>query len=220
MLHPIAMSPPVLICDFDGTLTTLDVGDELCEHFADPEWREIDAQWLRGEISLPEAQKRMWSLVRATPEELVGRALEVGELRPGAEALFEAAAKGRIELVIASGGFDLYIDALLGERRTHVSAKYHNRLVPRQGGFEPVFAEGLGCARCAVCKRRVVEARGGSGRRLAFCGDGSSDRCAAGVAPELFAVTGGMLERHCAAEGIAHTAFEDFDQVLAQLLRE
>lgn len=207
------MGPPVLICDFDGTLTTVDVGDALCERFAPPAWRDVDEQWLRGELSLPEAQRRMWSMVRASPEELVGHAREVGALRPGAEELFEAAREGKCELVIASGGFDLYIDALLGGRVEAVRAKYHNRLVPEGAGVRPVFAEDLGCDRCAVCKGRVVDRHLAPGRRLVFVGDGSSDRCAAGIAPELYAVSGGRLAEHCGAEGIEHVAIDDLHAV-------
>lgn len=210
---PSGMAPPVLICDFDGTLTTVDVGDALCERFAPPEWREVDEQWLRGELSLPEAQRRMWSMVRARPEDLVGHAREVGGFREGAEELFEAAASGECELIIASGGFDLYIDALLGDRVEAVRAKYHNRLVPSEGGVRPVFAEDLGCERCAVCKGGVVRRHLEPGRRLMFVGDGSSDRCAAGVAPELFAVAGGRLAEHCAERGIDHVTIEDLDSV-------
>jgi len=207
------MAPPVLICDFDGTLTTVDVGDALCERFAPPAWRDVDEEWLRGEISLPEAQRRMWGMVRATAAELVEHAREVGGLREGAEELFEAASEGRCELVIASGGFDLYIDALLGERAAVVRGKYHNRLVPEGDGVRPVFAEDLGCDRCAVCKGRVVERHLSPGRRLIFVGDGSSDRCAAGIAPEIFAIRGGRLAAHCAAEGVEHVAVDDLDAV-------
>src|SRR5258706_15873139 len=61
--------PGVLVLDFDGTVTLADVGDAVCERFADPSWRAIDDQWVRNEISLPEAQRRMWALARATREE-------------------------------------------------------------------------------------------------------------------------------------------------------
>lgn len=213
------MAPPVLICDFDGTLTTVDLGDALCERFAPPEWRGVDEQWLRGEISLPEAQRRMWSMVRATPEELVGHARRIGAFRRGAEELFAAARAGECELIIASGGFDLYIDALLGDHAGAVTAKYHNRLLATRDGVRPVFAEDLGCSRCAVCKARVVRRHLEPGRRLLFVGDGSSDCCAAAVAPEVFAVQGGRLSAHCTERGIGHVAIEDLHVVLGALRR-
>ena len=211
------MPPPLLICDFDGTITTEDIGDALCDRFADPAWRDLDAAWLRGELSLPEAQRQMWSLVRASREELLAHARAVGAFRDGAEELFAAARRGDIELVIASGGFDLYIDALLGERVTSLAGRYHNRLVSEGDRVVLELAQGIGCERCAVCKGEVVRRWLAPGRRVAFCGDGSSDRCAAGVAPELFAVEGGALARHCAERGLSFVSIRDLRVVLEAL---
>lgn len=215
------MSPPVLVCDFDGTLTRADVGDALCDRFADPSWLEIDAMWVRGELTLPEAQRRMWGLVRASEAELIAHAREVGAFRDGADALFDAAGAGRIELVIASGGFDVYIEPLLGERREVVRAIYCNRLRAGDGRVELDFPhDDLRCTRCAVCKGEVVRRALAEGRRVAFCGDGSSDRCVAGVAPEVFAVRGGLLESTCRDRGVPCVAFDDLRDVVAALASE
>src|SRR6187551_1864589 len=102
----------VVVLDFDGTVTTKDVGDEVCDHFAPPEWRDIDAAWVRNEISLPEAQRRMWSLARATREEAVGYALAVGHRRPGLATLLDRVEALGGESWLASGGFDFYVEAL------------------------------------------------------------------------------------------------------------
>ena len=55
---------PVVVLDFDGTVTQKDIGDEICDRFAPPAWRDIDAAWVRNEISLPDAQRQMWALAR------------------------------------------------------------------------------------------------------------------------------------------------------------
>lgn len=210
---------PILVCDFDGTLTDVDVGDALCSRFAPPAWEELDQRWLRGEVALPEAQRQMWGMVRAGIEQLVDEAHRVGRLRTGAEQLFDAAEAGHIELVIASGGFDVYIDALLGARRSAVDAMYCNRLVAHGCGVRPEFPHGdLACGRCAVCKGRVVSRMLGAGRRVAFCGDGSSDRCAADVCEEVYAVRGGILQRYCQTAGRPHVPFDDLRTVVRALL--
>lgn len=212
------MARPVLICDFDGTLTTKDLGDALCERFADPSWQAIDEAWVRREISLPEAQRRIWSLVSAPLDALRAHALEVGAFRDGADAVFDAATQGAIDLVIASGGFDLYIDPLLGERRSAVQAVYCNYLHPGDGHPVPRFAPAeLGCPSCAVCKAEVIRHHRNAGAPIVFCGNGSSDRCAAGVADLTFAVQGDALDRHCRAHGIDAIAFESFSEVLTTL---
>src|SRR4051812_13215911 len=80
----------VLVLDFDGTVTKKDVGDEVCDRFAPPSWRDIDAAWVRNELSLPEAQRRMWALARCERPEALAYAQKIGELRPGLDALLES----------------------------------------------------------------------------------------------------------------------------------
>jgi 2,3-diketo-5-methylthio-1-phosphopentane phosphatase len=209
---------PIVVTDFDGTLAELDVGDALCERYADPAWFEVERRLRRGELSLPEAQRQMWALLRMPLSSLREAARAFGKLRAGSDALFEAAQHGRIELVLASGGFDFYIEALLGERMGLLRAAYYNGMRDAEPGLTPIFPHAeLACARCAVCKGLAIQKHLQHGRRLVFCGDGFSDRCAAGVAPELFAVRDSPLAQHCRTHRIAHTEFDDFREVLAAL---
>src|SRR5687768_5673751 len=98
-------APPslVLVLDFDGTVTERDIGDEVCDRFAPPEWKDIDAAWVRNEISLPEAQRRMWSLARASRDEAVAHSLRVGHRRPGLGALLDRVEALGGESWLASG---------------------------------------------------------------------------------------------------------------------
>jgi 2-hydroxy-3-keto-5-methylthiopentenyl-1-phosphate phosphatase len=209
---------PIVVTDFDGTLAVEDVGDALCERFAHESWHDIERQYARGELSLPAAQRGMWSSVKATAAELRAHALEIGALRAGATELFEAARSGRIELVIASGGFDFYIRELLSEQLRHVRAAYYNNLAVTELGLQLEFPHAdLACARCAVCKGHALRKHIDNGRRVLFCGDGTSDRCAVGVAPELWAVAGSELARYCRELGAEHREFEDYREVLSVL---
>jgi 2,3-diketo-5-methylthio-1-phosphopentane phosphatase len=203
-----------LILDFDGTITHADVGDEICDRFADPRWRELDERWERKEIALPDAQREMWALVAAPAEAILAYAHEIGRIRPGLDALLDAAAG--FELVLASGGFDFYIEAILGARLGRFAAVYCNRGVLGGGGVQVSFPlrASLGCELCAVCKGRICAERRRAGRRVIFVGDGTSDRCAIGQADELWAVRGGKLAR--AAAGRARE-FDGFDEIAAAL---
>ena len=210
--------PPTLVVDFDGTLARVDIGDALCDTFADPNWRLAAEAWRRGDLSLPDAQRIMWSTVRVSREELLARAMEVGELREGADALFEAAERGLIRLVIASGGFGLYIEALLGEARLKLlSAAYYNHLECARDGARVSFPHAeLADGPYAICKARVVRKH----RAAAFCGDGSSDRSVMGAVPMLFAVRGSLLDRYCNEHSARCVSVDDFHQVLAAMARE
>jgi 2,3-diketo-5-methylthio-1-phosphopentane phosphatase len=209
-----------IVLDFDGTVTTLDVGDAVCDRFAPADWRDIDAKWHRGEISLPEAQRGMWALVRAAPSEIEAYVGEVARLRPGLDALLDEADRQGWAVTVASGGFDFYIRPVLGPKRlARLAACYSNRAHFENGGVRLEFADGsLACRRCAVCKGKICERLRAPGVRVAFVGDGYSDRCAIGRADRLYAVRGSSLASGCAERGFACVEFEDLDQVRRALL--
>lgn len=212
------MAAPIVVTDFDGTLALADVFDELCDRFAAPDWRDFERRFTSGELSMLGAAQWIFGGVNASLAELRDYALRVGELRAGASDLFEAARTGRIELVIASGGLDFYIEALLAEHLPYIRAVYCNSLTATDRGLvlEYPLSE-LRCERCAVCKGLALQKHLHPARRVVYCGDGLSDRCAAGVAPELFAVAGSQLARYCSERNEPHTEFDDYRQVLAVL---
>lgn len=208
----------MVVLDFDGTVTHKDIGDEICDRFAPPAWREIDAAWVRNEISLPDAQRKMWALARAERSEALAYAQQIGHLRPGLDALIDAAVAAGAELWLASGGFDFYIEALLGARLTRFARTYFNGTRFVDGRIEVEFPHArLACGRCAVCKGKVCDEARADGRRVFFIGDGASDRCAIGRADRLFAVRGSLLHRACDERGVPCVPFERLDELTAQL---
>ena len=214
----VTATSPVVVLDFDGTVTQKDIGDEICDRFAPPSWRDIDDAWVRNEISLPDAQRRMWGLARAERPEALAYAREVGHLRPGLDGLFAAARRSGATLWLASGGFDFYIEALLGARLGAFERSYFNATRFIDGRIEIDFPHGdLACGRCAVCKGKVCDAARATGRPTVFVGDGSSDRCAIGRADRIFAVRGSLLARTCEERGVAHVPFDDLGEVAATL---
>jgi 2-hydroxy-3-keto-5-methylthiopentenyl-1-phosphate phosphatase len=243
----IVSSPsPVIVLDFDGTVTERDIGDEVCERFAPPAWRDIDAAWVRNEISLPAAQRQMWALARAERAEALAYATEVGQLRRGLDELLTTSAERGHEIWLASGGFDFYIEGILGARLERFGRVYCNRAHFSDGNIAVEFPHtAIACDRCAVCKGKVCDearisahadgnggakrdAKGvtkghtnghaqGNERAVVFIGDGSSDRCAIGRADRLFAVRGSILARTCDERGAAYTAFDSLEEVTAAL---
>ncbi len=216
------MLPLVVVLDFDGTITLKDIGDEVCEQFADPSlgsWREIDAALVRGELSLPRAQERMWALTRAERADAVAFARQVGQPRPGLAALLDAVDRRGGEIWLASGGFDFYIDALLGELRPRFARTYMNRAQFSDGKIAVSFPHGdLACGRCAVCKGKVCQLASTVAERVVFAGDGASDRCVLALPdPSVWAVEGGLLVQAAVQNGLAVQTFTDFATVAAAL---
>ena len=207
-----------LVLDFDGTIMKEDVGNAICDRFASPRWRDVNDQYLEGRLSIFEAQQEMWDLVSAT-EQAIEAFLGGLERRRGFVELLERASKRDIPIVIASGGFEWYIQRLLGSDLRMVDAVYANRLsFDSAGKIRPQFPhlDQLGCHRCAVCKARVIErfrSDLGSDSTIIFAGDGASDQCAVTHADRVYTVRGSSLARFCSASGIAHAAFDTFDSV-------
>lgn len=216
------MLPLVVVVDFDGTITLKDIGDEVCERFADPtlgSWRDIDAAWVRGELSLPNAQERMWALTRAERAEAVAFARQVGQPRAGLKALLDAVERRGGEVWLASGGFDFYIDALLGELRPRFARAYMNTARFGDGRIAVSFPhDELACTRCAICKGKVCAAAATVAERVVFVGDGASDRCVLALAePTIWAVAGGLLEQAAVDQGRPVQSFTDFAVLAAGL---
>jgi 2-hydroxy-3-keto-5-methylthiopentenyl-1-phosphate phosphatase len=157
----------------------------------------------------------MWALVDGAPEELIAYAHAVGRLRPGLDDLLDACAGAGAEVLLASGGFDFYIAAILGERLGRFAQVYTNRGTLAGRGVTLAFPHRatLGCPLCAVCKGRICATRRATGRRVVFIGDGTSDRCAIGAADQLYAVRGSTLAAACRAAGAASVEFDRLDEV-------
>ena len=211
-------TPRALVLDFDGTLTQVDVGDALCDRFAEPGWKELGQRYARGELSLPAAQEQMWRLFRASSPDAQAYAREVGLLRPGADALLEAAGW---TLHLGSGGFHFYIEAILGAARLGRFHAVHTNALDWDGErVVPRFnADGLACHRCAVCKGKLcARLRAAGAGRVVFVGDGHSDICVLDQPfVEVFALAGGALHRAALARGVRVHAWTDLSEVVKAL---
>ncbi len=210
--------PFALVCDFDGTITTRDLGDQLGRRFATPEdWAAVEARYRAGGQTLREILRSMFAPIRASRAELAAAALECAVIRDGFVELVGDCVFRRVPFVLASGGLDLYIDPVLRsvlppdhdayvERRCNLGS-------PATAGLDVVFPlDGQGCGTCGSCKRVVVEelkARG-AGTVIAV-GDGFSDRCLLGSADVLFAR--GHLMEMARREGVEALPWEDFHDV-------
>jgi 2-hydroxy-3-keto-5-methylthiopentenyl-1-phosphate phosphatase len=205
-----------VVSDFDHTLTTIDVGDALCDRFAPPEWHDIDDRWQRGEVSLPAAQREMWSLLRATPAAVRDFVAAAARLRPGVPEFLDACRARGVPVYVGSGGFDFYVEPLLAPYRAALAGVSCSRGTFDGDRIALEFATGLECPTCAVCKGRLCDRVRAAhpGERLVFLGDGASDRCAIGHADLVLAVRGSLLAARCAQDGRQPFAvFDDFYDV-------
>lgn len=209
-----------IACDFDATATMHDVGDGLAIRFAGAGvYQAAEDDYRAGSIDFATLLVRLFGAITASREEIAEWARAHGELRPGFVRLIAHCRAAGRPFLLSSAGMDVYIDPVLEqlprELRDYMTI-HANRGVPSPDGLQLHFpGAGTGCGRCGSCKRHTVESLQRAGYRVAFVGDGTSDRCAADVADMLFARAG--LLAWCRARDLPHHAFDTLDDVIAAL---
>ncbi len=216
------MTPPRLdltetsvFLDFDGTISTRDIGLELLERHGRAGWRAIDAAFVRGEMGSRECVTAEWDLVEGTEAELLATAMEV-TLDPGFPALVADLRSAGAEVAVLSDGFGFYVDAHCRAAGVTV-AVYANRVDWDDRALRFPFGDPTcACRSCGVCKQAPIRAAAARGRATVMVGDGASDRKAAAVADVVFATAG--LARWCEEAGVPFTPYATLRDVHAALL--
>jgi 2-hydroxy-3-keto-5-methylthiopentenyl-1-phosphate phosphatase len=212
-----------VVCDFDGTATVLDVGDEISKHFCGADYLALQKKLFQeGRLDTRGIIQGIYTPIRAGEAEVVAFALEAAKLRPGFAALVAAAKHRGAPFFLASGGLRQYIEAVIA---AHLPADLAAHVQVRAN--EAVFsAEGLrvtypgdaasraaGCDVCGSCKRvAVAEARAAGARFVLGLGDGFADRCLVRFADRTFAREGSFLHRYCQENHLPCTPFTDLHQ--------
>jgi 2-hydroxy-3-keto-5-methylthiopentenyl-1-phosphate phosphatase len=204
-------SPFAVALDFDNTLTAIDVGDAVADRFGGPGWRALEVAHQRGEVPLAEVLRAMFEPMRVGEAELAAFSREIGALRPGVAEFLRAARRRGVPVVIASGGLETYIRAILGPLGEGIEI-VANRARWEGARVRLEFPEERGCGRCGNCKRVVVQAMRARGHATVVAvGDGVSDRCMA-LAADLTLARGALIE-YCRENALPAVPFEDFFDV-------
>ncbi len=194
--------------DFDGTISTADVGMHLLDRAGSPEWWELHERFERGEIGSRECISKQWALVSGDEATLRAIAAEV-PLDPGFVPLVDALRDAGAELDRGLGRLRLLRARRVrapGSRRAHQRGRLHHRRV----AF-PVPRRRLRVAACGTCKQAPIRAARARGRTTVLIGDGASDRQAALLADVVFAK--GPLASWCAGAAVGCTPFDGLDDV-------
>jgi 2,3-diketo-5-methylthio-1-phosphopentane phosphatase len=210
---------PIVFCDFDGTISQLDVTDQILDQLAHPAWREVEREWAMGLIGSRECLERQITLVESSRDDLHA-VIDSITLDPHFADFYRFTRRKRMPLYIVSDGFDYVIRRVL--KRAGVKGSFRNgshlfasALRVEEHRLTPSFPHPhTPCEHgCATCKPAIIRRLGKGRQPIIYVGDGMSDRFAVEAADVVFAKR--QLLAHCRENDIPCHPFETFKDVHA-----
>lgn len=210
------MTKYALITDFDGTITTEDIGNALCLHYGLTTPQKIEHAY-NSKTDAREWMKSHFGSVKTTKEDFEAIILQKALVRPGFKELCRYAKENNIPFEIASGGLDIYIKPVLRAFDCGPIDIGSVTGVIKPEGIEVSFPNYNGLSMEEFKESRVRHYKE-LGYKVIFFGDGPGDFNAAKAADMIFATSrlAALLQKNA----IPYNHFEDYTAALALLRRE
>ena len=176
-----------LLLDFDGTVSTVDVGRNFFMTFSSGDILPLVKKWAKREISSVECLREEAKLVRASEADIDEFSVQFS-IDPGFSNLYDLCVSNDIPVYIVSDGLDLYIKSIMQRHGFGHVPVLANRAIFNGSKLEIEFPYlEHSCGHCGNCKGSAIERLKRNGDKSIFVGDGYSDLCAVDVADYLFA---------------------------------
>lgn len=209
----------LVLCDFDGTICTVDMGNELLNRFTGEGWSEIDRAYCAGEIGSRDAYSRVVPILKGSKSQMLEFVRESEKLDPHFPEFYAYCRKREMEVKIVSDGLDFYIDAILRKYNLQDIEYFSNVVVFQNGNARSILFPRMSieCEKCGTCKSGVLQEYRRSYDLVIYIGNGYSDVCPAKKADMVFAKD--ILYETCGRNGTACVLFENFYDIRAFLER-
>lgn len=204
--------PPIaVLVDYDGTISQVDVSEQLLTRFLARDWHDDDDEYDAGLIGSRTFFGRQMPKFEGRYEEVVAFA-GAQPHDPGFARFVRAAGALGVPVEVVSDGLGFFIAPALESLGVP-----HVPVVTAQTIFDGsrarmAFPNGNpDCLVCGTCKRQRVLAHQAAGRTVVFIGDGESDRYAAAYSDVIFAKQD--LISLCGKEGWPFIEWHDFAEI-------
>ena len=200
--------------DFDGTVTKLDIGDEIFKVFG--KFEPFHSQLREGKLNIKEYWKIACSELKSgINEETIINYVEQQEVDAYFKEFSEFCSNNDIPLSIVSDGFETYIKPVINKLGLKNINLYCNKLVFDNGTSPvpvyPYASESCNC-KCASCKRNSMLNSTNDDTVLVYIGDDYSDFCGAEHSDIVFAKKN--LAAYCNENKIPHYPYTGFFDIL------
>ncbi len=213
------MNPDYIIfIDFDGTITTEDVGYEMFKKFTLGRTETVVGEYRFGKINSLRCLSDECLIWNSNPPDQndVFEYLGSREVSPGFAEFLEFLNCENISSVILSEGFDFYIDRILQSHGIEHPRMITNRARYNNGKLLPEFPYfGRGCGQCSNCKGYHISRLRSPGQSAVFIGDGHSDHHGAQTADIVLAKS--FLKDFLRAKELPFYEYDDFRTVINSL---
>lgn len=203
-----------VLVDFDGTACAHDVAEHLLDAFGDEGWQDYDEAVDRKEIALRTAIVAQDRMLHADRDTLLAYAFEHCGMDPTFAPFCAWLASEDVPVALVSDGFGFYIEPFLErEGLGHVPVITNRQRWGADGRPDGLdFVSGHpDCVGCGTCKMRAVQDYRGTHGRVAFIGEGQTDRYGALYADLVFAKD--ALPAYCDEDGVPYVRWDSFDDV-------
>ena len=203
----------VVQCDFDGTVTELDISFQLLDHFADGDWRQLLNEYIEGKIPVGTFNRMAFAMVKADKQTMLDFIFNQSntKVRPGFDKLLAYCSNNGFKFVIVSNGLDFYIEALLKDMGVEGIEVYAAKTRFNPGGLQVAYIGPDGSILEKGFKDAYTDLFLSRGYHVVYVGNGISDSFPAKKSHHVFA-TGDLLT-HCRENNIVCTPFNDLNEV-------
>lgn len=206
-----------IFADFDGTITTKDVGVSVLDKFAIDDWRKYED--MVGKLSVREMLTKEWDLFRGKISDIKEKILPIIPIDPGFEEFYNYIIS-KSHFSIVSDGFYFYITELLLKKAKSIDLGkikiIANEITENKDNTVTLSFANEPCEHgCANCKaNHVINAKNNEKSYVIYIGDGISDYAAAPYADKIFAKKGKDLEKNCLKNNVDYVPFSNFNEIL------
>ena len=207
----------VIQLDFDGTVTTEDVGFLLLDKFVDGEWRKYLDAYNTDRMSLGAFSKKVFGMIKVDKKTLTDFVLNSDrvKVRLGFREFLDYCKNSGIEVVIVSNGLTFYIVTVLEKSNIDGLDIHAAENVFSSDGMKVRYLSPDGKELDAGFKEAYTDFLCQKGYRVIYIGDGNSDIYSSRKAKYLLA-TSKLLQR-CREENHKCYPFNDFSDVIKAL---